>query len=76
MKLGSVVYFLDLKSPRALDWKSQPRQELKGWVRLIRSTSRQTIAGEFDSVSEEAISLKGRFEAEWMNKNWLEKTEY
>ena len=75
MKLGTVVYFLDLKSPRSLEWKSQPRQELKGWVRFIRANSRQAVVGEFDFVSEEAISLKGQFEAEWINKSRLEKAE-
>lgn len=72
MKLGAVVYFLDLKSPRLLDWKSQPRQELKGWVRFMRVTSRQPVVGEFDFVSEEAMLLKGRFKAQWINKGWLE----
>jgi hypothetical protein len=48
MRLGAVMYFLDLKSPRLLDWKRQPRQELKGWVRLVRANSRQPVVGEFD----------------------------
>ncbi|MEI6430374.1 MAG: hypothetical protein WCO45_18620 [Pseudanabaena sp. ELA607] len=75
MKLGAVIYFLDLKSPRLLDWKSQPRQELKGWVRFMRANRRQPVVGEFDFVSEDAISLKGRFEAQWINKDLLEKAE-
>lgn len=75
MKLGRVVYFLDLKSPRTVDWTSQPRQELKGWVRFIKANSRQPVVGEFDFLSEEATSLKGRFEAEWINGGWLEKVE-
>jgi len=75
MKVGAVVYFLDLKSPRSLDWKSQPRKEVKGWVRFIRADRRQAIVGEFDFVSEEAISLKGQFEAEWINKGLLEQAE-
>jgi len=75
MKVGAVKYFLDLKSPRSLDWTSQPRQELKGWVRFIRSNSQQAVVGDFEFVSEEAISLKGRFEAEWINKSWMEKAE-
>jgi hypothetical protein len=75
MRLGAVMYFLDLKMPRLLDWKSQPRQELKGWVRFIRANSMQPVVGEFDFLSEEAIPLKGRFEAQWINKGWLEKAE-
>jgi hypothetical protein len=73
MKSGTVMYFLDLKAPRLLDWTSQPRQGLKGWVRFMRANSRQPVVGEFDFVSEEAISLKGRFEAQWINKGRLEK---
>lgn len=73
MKSGAVMYFLDLKAPRLLDWTSQPRQGLKGWVRFMRANSRQPVVGEFDFVSEEAISLKGRFEAQWINKGRLEK---
>jgi hypothetical protein len=71
MRLGRVAYFLDLKTPRSLDWKSQPRQELKGWVRFMRANGKQPVIGEFDFVSEDAISLKGRFEAQWINKGWL-----
>jgi hypothetical protein len=73
MKSGAVMHFLDLKAPRLLDWTSQPRQGLKGWVRIMRANSRQPVVGEFDFVSEEAISLKGRFEAQWINKGRLEK---
>jgi hypothetical protein len=69
------MYFLDLKTPRSLDWKCQPRQELKGWVRFIRANSLQSVVGEFDFLSEEAIALKGRFEAQWINKGWLEKAK-
>jgi hypothetical protein len=68
MRLGAAAYFLDLKSPRLLDWKRQPRQELKGWVRLIRANGGQPVVGEFNFVSEEAILLKGRFQAQWINK--------
>jgi len=75
MKVGAAKYFLDLKSPRSLDWSSQPRQELKGWVRFIRSNSLQAVVGDFEFVSEEAIFLRGRFEAKWINKSWMEKAE-
>jgi hypothetical protein len=75
MKLGAVKYFLDLKSPRAVDWKSQPREELKGWVQFIKANRRQPVVGEFDFLSEEATLLNGRFEAQWINKGWLEKAE-
>jgi hypothetical protein len=71
MKSGAVMYFLDLKSPRSLDWANQPRKELKGWVRFIRANRRQAVVGEFSFAAEEAISLKGRFEAEWINTDLL-----
>lgn len=75
MKLGAVMYFLDLQSPRAVDWTNQPRQELKGWVRFIKANRGQPVVGEFDFVAEEATLLKGRFEAQWINEGWLEKPE-
>lgn len=75
MKSGAVMYLLDLKSPRAVDWASQPRQELKGWVRFITANPGKPVVGEFDFVAEEAALLKGRFEAQWINKGWLEKVE-
>jgi len=75
MRLGAVMYFQDLKSPRLLDWKRQPRQELKGWVRFMRANSSQPVVGEFDFLSEQAIPLKGRFEAHWINKGRLLKAE-
>jgi hypothetical protein len=73
MRVGTVTYLLDLKSPRLVDWIRQPRQELKGWLRLIRANGRQPVIGEFDFVSEEAVVLKGRFEAQWINKDFLNK---
>ena len=75
MKVGAATYFLDVKSPRSIDWSSQPRQELKGWVRFIRSNSQQAVVGDFEFVSEEDIFLRGRFEAKWINKSWMEKAE-
>lgn len=73
VKIGAVVYFLDLKSPQLLDLQSQPRQEVKGWVRFIKVNHEQPVVGEFDFVSEQAISLKGRFEAQWISKGWLDR---
>ncbi|MFN7616840.1 MAG: hypothetical protein ACK5RM_11835 [Pseudanabaena sp.] len=64
--LGTLTYFLNLKSPHLVDWQSQPRQELKGWVRFIKANRKQPVVGEFDFVSEKTISLKGRFESQWI----------
>lgn len=75
MKMGSALYFLDLKSPRSLDWSTQRRHELNGWVRFITANRKQPVVGEFDFSSEDGVSLNGRFEAEWTNKNLLDKAE-
>lgn len=72
MRLGAVRYFVDLKSPHAVDLSSQPRQELKGWVRLIQANRGQPVVGEFEFVSEDAALLKGRFQAQWRNEGWVE----
>ncbi|MFO0011159.1 MAG: hypothetical protein ACK553_00290 [Planctomycetota bacterium] len=71
MKIGRVMYFMDLQSPRSINWKNQPREELKGWVRFSQSKSDQPVLGEFDFVSEKRISLKGKFEAQWVSEGWL-----
>jgi hypothetical protein len=82
MKVGHVVYFLDLESPRTLDWTNQPRQELEGWVEFIRASVGQPIVGEFDFVSkfdfasQGSISLKGRFEAAWIDERRVEGAQH
>lgn len=79
MKVGHVVCFLDLESPRTLDWTNQPRQELEGWVEFISASAGQPIVGEFDFVSkfdfasEGSTSLKGRFEAAWIDERRVEE---
>lgn len=75
MKVGAVRYFVDLKSPHGVDLSSQPREELKGWVRLIKANREQPVVGEFDFVSENAALLKGRFQAQWRNEGWVERAE-
>ena len=75
MKLGAVKYFLDLKSPSGVDWGSQPRQELKGWVRFSKVNGSEPVVGELNFVSEEDTLLKGQFEAQWINKGWPKKAE-
>lgn len=67
MKTGSATYYTELESPVALDWKTQPRQSVKGWIRFSQVSSDQPILGEFDFVTENAIPLKGQFEAQWLN---------
>ncbi len=71
MKIGAAIYYSDLVSPRAIDWKKQPRQNVQGWVRFSQVNSDQPILGEFEFVTENAIPLKGRFEAQWQNRSWL-----
>jgi hypothetical protein len=71
MKIGAAIYYSDLVSPRAIDWQTQPRQSVKGWVRFSQVNSDQPILGEFEFVTENAIPLKGRFEAQWLNRSWL-----
>ena len=36
LKVGAVIYFLKLESPKMIDWQNQPRQQLKGSVRFSR----------------------------------------
>ena len=71
MKIGAAIYYSDLVSPRAIDWQTQPRQSVKGWIRFSQVNSDQPILGEFEFVTENAIPLKGRFEAQWLNRSWL-----
>ena len=71
--LGAVVYFMDLKSPSSVNWRSQPRHELKGSVRFIKSNRVQPVVGEFDFVSEKGTALKGRFEAQWISKSRIDE---
>ncbi|MFN7629311.1 MAG: hypothetical protein ACK5PZ_21000 [Pirellula sp.] len=69
MKTGAATYYTELESPVALDWKTQPRQSVKGWIRFSQVSSDQPILGEFDFVTENAIPLKGQFEAQWLNRS-------
>lgn len=73
MKVGVASYCLKLRSPESIDWRNQPYEELKGWVRFSRSGSDKPILGEFDFTSEKKTSLKGKFEAKWITKGWLDK---
>jgi len=69
MKIGAATYYSDLVSPRTIDWTTQPRQSVKGWVRFSQVNSDQPILGEFEFVTENAIPLKGQFEAHWLNRS-------
>ena len=69
LKIGAVIYFLNLKSPAAVDWLSQPRQQLKGSVRFSRVNTDQNVLGDIDFVSDKNVHLSGRFEAKWIRTN-------
>jgi len=66
LKVGSVIYFLNLESPKAIHWQSQARQQLKGSVRFSRVNRDENILGELNFVSEKNIHLRGKFEAKWI----------
>ena len=67
-RVGTVIYYLDLKSPQSIVWQKQPRQELKGKASFFRVNRNEPVLGEFDFLSEKNIHLKGSFEAQWINK--------
>lgn len=62
---GAVVFFLDLESPKKLNWQNQPRQQLKGTVRFLRVDSKENVLAELDFVSDKNVQLRGNFEAKW-----------
>ncbi|MFM7361525.1 MAG: hypothetical protein ACKO25_06820 [Cyanobium sp.] len=63
---GAVTYLLDLPSPRAIRWQSQPRQVLSGQVRFVRINRRETVQGELDFRSDQQVHLRGSFLARWL----------
>jgi hypothetical protein len=69
LKVGAVIYFLMLESPKMIDWQNQSRQQLKGSVRFDRVSLDQNILGELDFFSERNIHLSGKFEAKWIRNN-------
>lgn len=71
MKNGVATYYSNLVTPKAIDWRQQPHQSVQGWIRFRKLDSDQPIRGEFEFLTDNGIPLKGRFEAQWLNRSWL-----
>ena len=63
---GAVTYLLELPSPQAIRWQSQPRQDLSGHVRFDRINRREAVRGELDFRSDQKVHLRGPFVARWL----------
>lgn len=63
---GAVIFFLDLPSPRQINWSQQPRQKMTGTVRFSRVRDDENIIGSLDFVTEKNLHIRGPFEAKWI----------
>lgn len=63
---GAITDILELPSPQAIRWQSQPRQGLSGQVRFERFNRREAVRGELDRRSDQQVHLRGPFVARWL----------
>ncbi|MFN8861229.1 MAG: hypothetical protein ACK5ZR_13045 [Gemmatimonadaceae bacterium] len=65
-RIGRVVHFVGLTSPKAIDWATQPHEELRGVVQVDRVDTNHPVRLDLDFTAVTGTRLTGRIEAQWI----------